>query len=490
MTTLRDHRGNRQRRLARTLLGVCLGVVSTAGLTHRNADAAGSGPAVAVPAYFWATAQWDRMLMNSTELRYVVLNPDSGPGSVSYPTFVTKVAAARSQGAVVVGYVDTTYAARPLAAVKADIDRYRAWYGVNAFFFDQTPYDCADIAYYDELKTYVRAESLGLIFHNPGMNPQECYLNAADVIVNFEGSEATYAGWTPAAYASTYPADRFWHIVYSVDPTHGPALRTTATERNAGLVYLTEQAMPNPFSVIPSDALWDAQTPTRNGRRAAPQVPSPSTSTPGSGRPNAPQSGTPRTTTTAPEAAPSESIATGAPATTTTTSTPASAGPTTTSTPTSAGPTTAAPTSTSAPITSGPPPTTAPEPSPMAAPAVIVPPAPVVPSSPVETFEQPTPAEEPTTTRAIHASQSLPTTTVGPTTAPVTFAAPALIPTTPAVPRVGATRPRTTVRIPAVPAAPAKRPQAGATPTSAPTPSRGRAPAPAVRPKAGRVPVR
>ena len=99
------------------------------------------------------------MLVGSEELRYVVLNPDSGPGTVSYSTFVTKVAAARSQGATVVGYVDTGYGGRALASVKTDIDRYRAWYGVNAFFFDQTPYDCSAIAYYQDVEDYVRGQA-------------------------------------------------------------------------------------------------------------------------------------------------------------------------------------------------------------------------------------------------------------------------------------------------------------------------------------------
>ncbi len=245
------------------------------------------------------------MLVRSEELRYVVMNPDSGPGTVSYPSFVTQVAAARSQGATVIGYVDTSYGSRPLATVKADIDKYRGWYGVNAFFFDQTPYDCTEIAYYEDIETYVRAQDGGFIFHNPGMNPQECYLDVADVVVNFEGSESSYDAWTPAPYAAGYPADRFWHIVYSVDPAHAAALLSSAASRNGGLVYLTEQNMPNPFSVIPTDTLWLAQTPSRGGRTSAPQASAPTTTAPVSTptRVAAPQSETPTTTSPAGAAA-------------------------------------------------------------------------------------------------------------------------------------------------------------------------------------------
>ena len=332
VTTLRAHLGIRTRRAnwCRTLLAGAVGVLGVVGFTPRSARAV-AAPSVAVPAYFWSSTEWDRMLVSSAELRYVVLNPDSGPGTVSYPTFVTKVAATRAQGATVVGYVDTSYGVRPLAAVKADIDKYRTWYGVNAFFFDQTPYDCAQVAYYQEVEDYVRAQAGGFVFHNPGMNPQECYLDVADVVVNFEGSEASYDAWTPAPYAVSYPADRFWHIVYAVDPAHAAALLSSAVNRNGGLVFLTEQAMPNPFSVIPIDALWLAQTPTRSGRKAAPQATPPSTAPvpPPSTRVEAPQS--PAPSTTAPPGAAADAPvttlpATGVAASVTTTSTIATAG--------------------------------------------------------------------------------------------------------------------------------------------------------------------
>ena len=265
------------------------------GQVGRARAATPARPSVAVPAYFWADAQWERMLNGATEVKYVVLNPESGPGSAKYPTFATKVATARSQGATVLGYVDTAYGTRSAALVQADITSYRSWYGVNAFFFDQTPTACTELPYYATISTFVRSQPNGLIVHNPGTNPSECFLSAADVVVNFEGAEATYAGWTPAEYTASYPASRFWHIVYSVDPDHASALLDGAASRQGGLVYLTEQGMPNPFSVIPTAALWSAQTPSVTTRPPAPQAGTGSTVP---GRPAAPQSGTETSTTT------------------------------------------------------------------------------------------------------------------------------------------------------------------------------------------------
>lgn len=463
MTTLRDVFGPRSRvaRCWRTLLAGAVGVVGVVGLTPRSAHGA-AARSVAVPAYFWSSTQWDRMLVSSQELRYVVMNPDSGPGTVSYPSFVTKVATARTQGAMVVGYVDTGYGARALATVKAEIDKYRTWYGVNAFFFDQTPYDCAQIAYYQQVEDYVRAQAGGFIFHNPGMNPQECYLDVADVVVNFEGSEASYNAWTPAPYAAGYPADRFWHIVYAVDPAHAAALLSSAASRNGGLVFLTEQDMPNPFSVIPVDALWSAQTPTRSGRKAAPQAAPPSTTAPVPATPRlaAPQSPSP--TTTSPEGAaaavpvttrPAAADATGATTTSIATGSAQNAPvplmlepvPTTSASSSNSLPTTVAPT-TSAPTSPPLSPPSAPvpavrsgqiagdtfvivPPAPIGRPGPFVTPAPDLQNSTAEWGLAERPVPDPAVTSAVRSAAPSPTTTRPP-------AGPALVPTTPAVTRV------------------------------------------------------
>jgi hypothetical protein len=385
-----------RRRLSTSLVAVAaVALAASLGGGFAGEARADSGvrPTVAVPAYFWANSEWDRLLIGAPEVDYIVLNPDSGPGPVKYNTFVTKVAAARSQGSVVLGYVDTAYGTRPEAAVKADIDLYRSWYGVNAFFFDQTPSACSALAYYNTLSTYVRAQANAVIFHNPGTNPEECFLSAADVVVNFEGSEATYDTWTPASYTSSYPASRFWHIVYSVDPTHGSQLLTTAQARNGGLVYLTEQNMPNPFSVIPTASLWSAQTPSvPPSRPAAPQA---GTATTIVGRPAAPQSGP--TTTTSTTAAPSASPAVEPPVVAPSTTLP----PATTESPAvtvvTVVPTIVAPPSPAATL--------------LPVPIVVVPPEPAAPAV--------VPAESPSTQDV---STTVPTTvasTVAPSTAPL-----------------------------------------------------------------------
>ena len=259
---------------------------------HRAEAIPGAPPSVAVPAYFWPGPEWETLLRAGPEVKYVILNPDSGPGAQSIADYVGVVARARIKGFVVAGYVDTAYGARSASLVQADIARYRSWYGVNQFFFDQTPSACSSVGYYAALQTFVQQDPNGFVVLNPGTNPGECYLGVSDMVVNFEGSESSYAGWTPAPYAANYGAERFWHIVYSVVPANVTSVLSVAQQRNAGFVYLTDEGFPNPFFRIPSAPLWQAQVPSSGvgGRGAAPQ--SPGTSTIGD-RPAAPQASVP-----------------------------------------------------------------------------------------------------------------------------------------------------------------------------------------------------
>lgn len=279
------------------VVGSLIGGLLVAGTA--TAQATGSAaPSVAVPAYYWPGAEWDVLLRAGSQVRYIVVNPANGPGTQSSAAFVDVVARARAKGFTVVGYVDTAYGTRTDTAAQADIVNYRAWYGINQFFFDQTPSSCVSVPYYSALQTFVKQSPNGFIVLNPGTNPGECYLAVSNMVVNFEGSEASYEGWSPASYVANYGAERFWHIVYSVGAGNGAAVLTLASGRNAGFVYLTDDSMPNPFDRLPTPSLWQVQVSPSvvGGRDPAPQ----SASVPAAGvRPAAPPASAPPVVLTA-----------------------------------------------------------------------------------------------------------------------------------------------------------------------------------------------
>jgi hypothetical protein len=83
-----------------------------------------------------------------------------------------------------IGYVYTSYGQRPLADVKADIQKYLKWYNVNGFFFDETLADATREAYYTNLANYVRSiKPSYLVVLNPGVIPTvKTYFDFADLV--------------------------------------------------------------------------------------------------------------------------------------------------------------------------------------------------------------------------------------------------------------------------------------------------------------------
>jgi len=231
---------------------------------ERGTVLAAGAQSIAVPSYFYPGGAWDRLGASFPEARLAIINPASGPGEAPNPDYAAQVRESRAAGLTVLGYVHTSYAARPVEEVMAEIDRYYGWYGVDGIFLDEASTGCADQPYYAGLYGYVKARG-GLVVLNPGTQTSECYMSASDIVVNFEGSHASYAGgYSAPAWVSSYPPERFWHLVYAA-PGEEQMLEAVylSKRRNAGWVYVTPDELPNPWDTLPGAAYWEAE------RRAA-----------------------------------------------------------------------------------------------------------------------------------------------------------------------------------------------------------------------------
>jgi hypothetical protein len=230
------------------------------------AAGAGAAPAaashIAVPAYFDPGSGWTALEHAGSAVALVVANPDSGPGSVRIPAYAHTIRAATAAGETVVGYVDTAYAHRPLAAVEADVSTYYRWYGVQGIFFDDAPTNCAQEPYYAALRAFVNTHGPGQsTIINPGTFTSRCYMRAANILLTFEGSYHQYTtGYEAPAWTADYPARRFWQIVYAA-PTSADLRQSfaLAAARDAGLIYVTPQRLPNPYARLPNLSYWDAE---------------------------------------------------------------------------------------------------------------------------------------------------------------------------------------------------------------------------------------
>jgi spherulation-specific family 4 protein len=182
--------------------------------------------------------------------RIVVFNPDSGPGAVLRPAYRSAVAIEQRTGTRVLGYVHTGWGARDPAAVRADVWRYRSWYGVDGIFFDETAHDAAQLPYYAALARDARADGLGVVAFNPGTVPAREYVDLADIVVTFEGAASGYdaAMRSMPRWTRNVPRRKIAHLLY--DATRAQAL-DAVTEGSAGYVYATSASLPDPWSTLP-----------------------------------------------------------------------------------------------------------------------------------------------------------------------------------------------------------------------------------------------
>jgi hypothetical protein len=181
--------------------------------------------------------------------RLLIVNPASGPGERTDPDFRRAVAHAQAGGAKVLGYVPTTFGARRSAAVLADVERYREWYGVDGIFLDEVSHDEAQLPYYAGLSRRLNGE--GELVLNPGTVPARGYFDLADLVVTFEGPFADYASRLAEAPAwlKDVPADRTAHLVYAASAAQARSI-FAATPRDVHL-YVTSGSPPDPWGTPP-----------------------------------------------------------------------------------------------------------------------------------------------------------------------------------------------------------------------------------------------
>jgi hypothetical protein len=212
-------------------------------------------PRLVVPAYFHPTLDpddWARMATQSAQIRLVILNPASGPGDQPDPAYREPLARLREAGVPVVGYADTNYGQRPWRAALADITRYLDWYGVAGVMFDRVTAGLPELRDYALLARRARQAGARIVVFNHGVHPHPAYARHADILGTFEGPWNVYLEQAVPRWTRSWPADRFYHVVYSVPPEHLENAFLMAGRRRAACVYVTDLGGGNPYRRLPA----------------------------------------------------------------------------------------------------------------------------------------------------------------------------------------------------------------------------------------------
>ncbi|RPK54877.1 Spherulation-specific family 4 [Streptomyces sp. ADI96-02] len=260
-------------------------LATTASPDAAPAQVQAAAQKVSVPAYFYPGATWDRLIAAGTRAGIAIANPDNGPGGGVDSQYTNVIRRATSAGIKVIGYVPTGYfgttgmttrtgSTNPndwMRQIKGDVDTWYRLYGsagVAGIFFDEGLARCGsgnvDVNRYIELKRYVEGlrGAAAIVVDNPGTGVDQCYSQAADTLVTFEGSGSSYRNHRPQAWEATAPADKIWHMVYDVpDQNSMREMMNFSRQRNAGHIYVTPDnlAAQNPWDSLPPQAYWDTE---------------------------------------------------------------------------------------------------------------------------------------------------------------------------------------------------------------------------------------
>lgn len=154
-------------------------------------------PFYAYPKLWLRENEWTRLTASARQhpvldIR-VVINPANGPGAASGPDFENYAAGItllREAGVSVVGYVDTDYAEKPLAAVASEIQNYRQFYPgkLSGIFFDQMAYSPRQESYYQQSTATATGAGFSYTIGNPGVVIPASYAGSCTIINVYENA--------------------------------------------------------------------------------------------------------------------------------------------------------------------------------------------------------------------------------------------------------------------------------------------------------------
>ena len=205
-----------------------------------------------VPAFF-SPAAWTRAVSGSNVPGTMILDiTTSGAGSAPEPAFQAAVKKAQAAGVTVLGYANTSFGARPAAAVEQDVRNYKAWYGVTSILLDQAAADAGKLGYYRRLAGFIRSvDPGGAVWLNPGIYPDQRYLAIASVVMAFEGPYSSYSRLRVPGWVGRYPAAKFAHTIYATPGSQLASAISLARSRHAGWVFVTDRSGANPYDGLP-----------------------------------------------------------------------------------------------------------------------------------------------------------------------------------------------------------------------------------------------
>lgn len=176
---------------------------------------------------------WQVVIDHAPQIYAVIGNPDSGPGAVVNLEWLALFKRLKAAGIKVIGYVPTTYGARALSQVRADLVKWRDWYEPNGTFFDECAMEKEKLEYYRAAVGHARAlGQQAIVVGNFGTVPDVSLFDLMDISCVAETDQETYVTKPFPAWVFQKPKGRIYNIIYAV--TNSAKVRGQIAQNNAG----------------------------------------------------------------------------------------------------------------------------------------------------------------------------------------------------------------------------------------------------------------
>lgn len=261
--------------LAACLVGACAvsGQCAAPQAVPVDSEAAGAStmgtPALGllVPAYFAPRGRgltdWNQLIEAAGRVPIIaVLNLANGPGEMPDPDYTRLIERAGKTSLLLIGYVHSSYAKRPLQDVQRDVDAWiRLYPGIRGIFVDEQSAAPADVPYYAELRRHIReVRGLQVMVSNPGVVCATEYFSgrASDVICIYESDQpAANVSW-PDTMTGAHPSAEVLLLAHGVaSPPRMEEWIALAARRHVRHLYVTDDTGKNPWDRLP--AYWDLE---------------------------------------------------------------------------------------------------------------------------------------------------------------------------------------------------------------------------------------
>jgi len=204
-----------------------------------------------VPLYVYPGAGWDALIAVASKVKIIaIINPNSGPLATVDSTYASYMTKMKNAGIEMVGYVYTSYGARALSSVQADINTYATKYPlVTGIFLDEGANDASMLTFYTSVyNTIVALPGFVHVILNPGVQPDQGYLAITTNIVIYENyatslASTSYSNWITCATTSAQKSGykyKFSGIVHTAAASSQASYISTLHNMGMGLVYITD----------------------------------------------------------------------------------------------------------------------------------------------------------------------------------------------------------------------------------------------------------